>query len=137
MQSIVTNNCKNKGKSIAMLRDSRLRTCTYGENDRVRIPANVGCKQISRTSEAGGRVETDEVCRIENTQSKHRPSLQISTLSPGLDTPRTLLLLQARVKGFSIKISMPHPPKERPPHSGSEVSPVQSLTLAQSSQNYV
>lgn len=67
MQNIVTKNCKNKGKSIAMLTDSRLRTCTCSENDRVRIPAHVGCKQISRTSEAGGGVETDEVCRIENT----------------------------------------------------------------------
>lgn len=50
-----------------MLTDSRLRTCIYCENDHVRIPANVGCKQISRTLEADGEVETDEVCRIENT----------------------------------------------------------------------
>lgn len=68
MQSIVRPvSVKNKGKSVAVLTDSRLRTCIYSENDSVRIPANMRCRQISRKQKADGGVKTDEVCRIENS----------------------------------------------------------------------
>ena len=31
---------------MALLEDISLRTCTYSKNDGVRIPANMGCREI-------------------------------------------------------------------------------------------